>query len=501
MITQRAYLIGGVGFCFYLIALVNTLPSFYYALTWLAISLLVSSFGIALLSLVGLDCKWQVGRACVTEVADEELAASNDLLVNRQDDDASLYGATGYQQAAAGNLGPLVEVELSNRGTLNKTGVMIEVQLLPTRETKVTKSTLLRRRFLLEALAYGHSIATGLPLRDLPRGRYRVSGLRLVGSDVLGLFRVQRRLDPAKTAVRVEELNEIIVGPAMISLHNTGVNALAGSAAHGPDATRYVGHSDEMRGTRFYVPGDDLRQVHWKSTARQGQLVVKEFHNAAQAHSFIVWDGSEVLPRSDSAKDFEAWGATEWGLRIAASLCRAMIDSSQPSTLLRLDSKPALVGFKSHGNRAPLTAEQVTKELAEADAARSGTLDGALDHFGGTLGSGGTVYLVTASTSPDVVRTVKKCHARDMRVVVALVDGSTFSASSRRLKAAKFPITTDAYATQRQALRATGAHVVSIGVASGQTEKEFSATIRSALHHLLTPHGERSAGRAMSEAE
>lgn len=486
MITQRAYLIGVVGFCFYLIALVNTLPSFYYVLTWLSVSLLVSSFGIALLSLVGLSCSWHVGRASVAEASDDEQHPHKDARQSLLQQDNPLQNRA---DGAPGTLGPLVEVELANKGTLNKTGVMIEVQLQRVRRGK-KEPGVLRRRFLIEALSYGSSVATALPLRNLPRGRYHVSGLRLIGSDVLGLFRIQRRLENLNMTSADEE-HELVIGPAMVALHNSGLAALAGSAAYGPDATRYVGQSDEMRGTRFYVPGDDLRQVHWKSTARQGQLVVKEFHNAAQSHSLIVWDGAEVLPREETQKESEIWGATEWGLRVVASLCRAMIDTSQPSTLLRLDSQPLLVGFKSHGNQSPLTLDQVTKELSEADAARTTPLSEAIEQFTGVLGSGGTVYLVTASPSPDVVLAVKKWQAREMRVVVALINGSAFPNTLRKAMADKLKITRDDYATQLHSLRAISAHVVAIEPQPRQTHYEFTGPIRTALHQLLLIMGDR----------
>ena len=69
MLTQRATLLGFIAFCFYLIAVVNTLPGFYYVLMWLALGLLAASLGIAVLSLSGLDFAWNIARSTGTPAA------------------------------------------------------------------------------------------------------------------------------------------------------------------------------------------------------------------------------------------------------------------------------------------------------------------------------------------------------------------------------------------------------------------------------------------------
>jgi hypothetical protein len=100
MITQRAALLGFVAFCFYLIAVVNVLESYYYALTWAAIGIFGASLGLALLSLIGLECKIEVKRSRASATLGNEKGA-----------------------------GPLVSISLKNSGTLNKTGTLVELTL------------------------------------------------------------------------------------------------------------------------------------------------------------------------------------------------------------------------------------------------------------------------------------------------------------------------------------------------------------------------------------
>ncbi len=54
---------------------------------------------------------------------------------------------------------------------------------------------------------------------------------------------------------------------------------------------------------REYVPGDDLRHVHWRSSAKAGELLVRQFHETRRGHVTILLDPARSsYPR---ARDFE----------------------------------------------------------------------------------------------------------------------------------------------------------------------------------------------------
>ncbi|NJN95197.1 MAG: DUF58 domain-containing protein [Anaerolineales bacterium] len=70
-----------------------------------------------------------------------------------------------------------------------------------------------------------------------------------------------------------------------------------------------------MIGTREYRSGDSLRQIHWRSTARTGQLVVKEFSDDEQQAFTVVLDLQADL--SIGAGKFSTF---ETAIRLAASI-------------------------------------------------------------------------------------------------------------------------------------------------------------------------------------
>ena len=506
-----------VGFCFYLIAIVNTLPAFYQALTWLSFGVLASSLAVAFLSLIGLRAAWRVPRAVVTE---------------------------GIGQTEDG---PMVEVQMANVGTLNKTGILIEVQIERISANGEIKPPLqLTRRFLMEALPSGSSLQTALPLLHLPRGRYRVLQLKLIGSDTLGLFRIQKRVSSDATFASVLDMKkpsrstratnktsetpqsfEIVIGPAALARHDLAVSSvMVARSEGGAPASRYLGQGEDVRGTRLYAAGDDLRRVHWKSTARKGQLVVKEFHHTVQEQVLVVWDGAaqtrwgELRENEPSAqsiwRDAAATGgfnSEEWSLRVAASLCRAFLENRRSCALLRLDGEPASAGMAIGAQTTPaqysaLTMDQVNETLADARANRESSLKAALQPFcAGHRAS--EVYLVTASLSPDVARAVSNWGSKGARIEVALINGAAFPQSvlrqSRSTPASRFKpslrtqswrapdgenetvqqteVTEENYQLQARALRAAGARVVLVEPDAGA--RDFLKPLNFALQKLL----------------
>ncbi len=482
MITQRAWLVGVVGFCFYLITIVNNLPSFFYALTWLAAGVLGSSLGIAFLSLIGLRCAWRVPREIVTE--------------NYSDD--------------AG--GPSIEVQLANAGTLNKTGALLEVRL-----ERINDGQQFSQKFLLEALPSGTSISTSLPLRHLRRGRYKVTELHLIGSDVLGLFTVRKRtvynsdFDSVlhKAGRRSEdeaaETEELVVGPAALMHNNAPLSSdLRAVGEYGVPLARYMGQGEDIRGTRLYAPGDDLRHVHWKSTARKGQLVVKEFHHVLQEQSLVVWDGGaparedkpkrsrksdkkqaqKATQKGDENSRFDVgFNAEEWSLRLAASVCRSLLENKRPCLLLRLDSSPQLLGTEGGG----LTVNQVASALAGANADRTRPFVEAFAPFRGRW-QGGEIYIVTTNPTPLLAELGKQLTIAGMRVTVGVVDPAAFSTTPQ--------LHTPEYDAGMRALLKVGAHVVTLS--PQKDSRNFAgpllAATRSMLEHgvAAVPGGTRS---------
>ena len=81
--------------------------------------------------------------------------------------------------------------------------------------------------------------------------------------------------------------------------------------AWGEGAPRPAPVGDVVRGVRDYVPGDPVRRVHWPSSARRGDLVVKEVEEPGAPRLAVVLDLGGGAAAGEEAAARAAWDAYE----------------------------------------------------------------------------------------------------------------------------------------------------------------------------------------------
>jgi len=118
-------------------------------------------------------------------------------------------------------------------------------------------------------------------LRDVPRGRHRFSPVSLSIADPFGL---------AESALALEEQQALVVYPRLTDLERLFFDGGAGPE-HGRRLLlrRPVGF--ELHSVRDYQQGESLRRVHWPSTARRGELMVKELEDSPRDEVAVLLDG------------------------------------------------------------------------------------------------------------------------------------------------------------------------------------------------------------------
>jgi len=143
------------------------------------------------------------------------------------------------------------------------------------------------------------------------RGAYRLESMVVTALDPLGIFAFSRRFR-AESEVLVfpvpQPISDIpLTGAERYGLRDTPVAAVRGSGVD-PD------------GVREYVPGDPLRRMHWKSTARTGRLNVIEFDESRSVNVVLALD-----QHAGSCCGQGAETTFEHLVRAAASLAQAAI--------------------------------------------------------------------------------------------------------------------------------------------------------------------------------
>jgi uncharacterized protein (DUF58 family) len=114
----------------------------------------------------------------------------------------------------------------------------------------------------------------------VPRGRYAVESVDAVLEDPFGLERVELKLPAGES---------LLVYPRLVDLDglfsDSGARALEGRRLLLRRPTGFDLHS-----VRAYEQGESLRRVHWPSTAKRGQLMVKELEDAPRDETAVLLD-------------------------------------------------------------------------------------------------------------------------------------------------------------------------------------------------------------------
>lgn len=166
---------------------------------------------------------------------------------------------------------------------------------------------------LIEPIPPGERGSTEYALPTDARGIYEVGPLMIARSDPLGLWNRTQHYGATEL---------LYVYP-----RTHAVNALPGSLSRdidGPTPDTAPQGTITFHALREYVMGDDLRHIHWKSTAHTGTLMVRQHVDTSQPHTTVVLDCRRSLHTPASF---------ELAIEIAASVVSASTITSFPVEL------------------------------------------------------------------------------------------------------------------------------------------------------------------------
>jgi len=140
------------------------------------------------------------------------------------------------------------------------------------------------------------------------RGRYRLTGFRLATKFPFGLL---------PRARAVADVDELYVYPALIPAAEP---LLRGLPAHpAPGRSFAPSRQGEFRGLRAFRPGDDPRDIHWRTSARRGLPIVRELEDEETREATIVLD-NQPAPGADPAASADG-ASFERAVSEAAGVC------------------------------------------------------------------------------------------------------------------------------------------------------------------------------------
>lgn len=181
-----------------------------------------------------------------------------------------------------------VQLDLTNDGRLPTGLLLLEDQLPYVLGT--------RPRFIIDRMAPGRRRGVSYLVRSEVRGRFVIGPLTVRLNDPFGLVELDRTF--SSTA-------PLVVVPRVVPLPPIPLSgAWTGSGDNRPRA--FASGSAEDVTVREYRRGDDLRRVHWRSSARVGELMVRREEQPWQSRATLFLDNRQSAHRGrGAASSFE----------------------------------------------------------------------------------------------------------------------------------------------------------------------------------------------------
>jgi uncharacterized protein (DUF58 family) len=260
------------------------------------------------------------------------------------------------------------------------------------------------------------------------RGAFALGPTRISTGDPFGLFRSSKVIAPVKTLVVLPMLFEIksfLFPPGLLP----GGQVIRRKSS---DITPHAA------GVREYVHGDAMKRIHWPTSIRRNQLMVKEFEQDPQAEVWLYLD-SQTNVHQELPHEYEQASmvsvffgrrpefklppsSLEYSISITASLAHYFI--AQRRAVGYVSAGQAFTVH--HAERGERQEGKILETLAFVEANGSLSIAALVAAQASQLPQGSTAILVTPTIHPDLLLAVDDLQRRHLRPVVILLDIETF---------------------------------------------------------------------------
>ena len=320
---------------------------------------------------------------------------------------AMVVARTRYRLSCARHLDP-TRTEAGGEATV--TLRLENVTRLPTGllliEDTVPYALGVRPRFVLDRVEARGVREIDYRVRSDLRGRYTIGPLSIRIADPFGLVELTRSFTISDT---------LVVTPQVVALPHV---RLSGEWAGGGESrTRSVAAAgDDDVAPREYRQGDDLRRVHWRSTARHGELMVRREEQQWQSRGALLLDTRRHAHRGEGPRS-----SFEVAVSAAASIG---VHLSREGLGLRLVTDQGAAHLTDQGSQSLLDTLAVIRH-SPARSLEMGL--SALRQGGGD----GLIVAVLGAMEPEEARELARLRHSSITGVAVLLDVSSWEGGDR----------------------------------------------------------------------
>ncbi|MFI1161770.1 DUF58 domain-containing protein [Streptomyces sioyaensis] len=271
-----------------------------------------------------------------------------------------------------------------------------------------------RPRFVLDRVEAGGRREVSYRVRSDLRGRYPLGPLQLRLSDPFGMCELTRSFSTCDT---------LTVVPRVEPLPPVRLTGEAAGYGEGRQRSLALAGEDDVI-PRGYRHGDDLRRVHWRSTARYGELMVRREEQPQKARCTILLDTRETA-HPGSGPD----SAFEWAVTGAASSAVHLLERGFSVRLLTDTGTsvpgPDGAGGFGGGTESADAAGLVLDTLAVVEQSEEESLSAAYDVLRG--GNEGLLVAFFGDLDEQQAAVAGRMRQRCGAAVAFVLDGDAFT--------------------------------------------------------------------------
>jgi len=300
-----------------------------------------------------------------------------------------------------------VRLSVTNEGRMPSGALRLEEQL--------PYSLGARPRFVLERIEHGWQREVSYQIRSDVRGRFEIGPMTARMSDPFGLVEMHRTFHTT---------TPLLVTPRTVDLPPLQLGgAIAGSGDNRPRS--FATGSAEDVTVREYRRGDDLRRVHWRSSARVGELMVRREEQDWQSRATVLLDNrAGAHAGRGSASSLES--AVVMAASVAVHLAR------RGFTVRLVTAAGEEAGGSWHVREAEASAAALLEALAVVETVPTVTLE--TGWLGEQSYGGLTVAVVGRLTASDAPAMRRIHHHAGLALAVSL-DAEAWAADRARAAA------------------------------------------------------------------
>jgi len=249
-----------------------------------------------------------------------------------------------------------------------------------------------------------------LQLTARRRGRCHVGPIRIRTGDALGLF---------VREITLHSRQQVTIYPRV---HPIGDLPIPLAQPFGPVRTQERAFEDPSNHAeiRHYVPGDNPRHIHWRTTARLGTLMTRQYELSATTQLILFLDLNRAVHVDGSAAG--GGPSAETAVEIAASLAALALRRKMEAGLVCMGQER----FAVSPGRGERTFREIMEVLAEAEAEGEMLMERLLEAETAHLGNRATLVVITPRLNQRLADRLLRLRVNH-RVMLVLLDAATFA--------------------------------------------------------------------------